>query len=280
MKKLFLVLSAFVLVLGSCSKSEDAMVVVEPDSVSENLDNILIKQIIESNGTVVTKTTTFTYDGKKILKTEDTQGVKVVFTYVDDLITKKVTTSNNSLLETEDFTYNSANKLIKYSSLTSDSSVAKIENYIDNSNDNVNDLIFNNIVGNTIIAGISFEDGFVTYLGNEVIKNGYQLYTNPPFDPKLIFNKSYLFDTKKSFYKNITGFKNIAYAGFKNSYTGYDRNVRKITNYKKNTDTNVETTSTITWTYVYSTNEYPASSIKTAVSTTGTTTTTNISYVY
>ena len=275
MKRLLLVLSAFALVLGSCSKSEDTPVVVDDSGLVENLDNILIKQIIESNGTTVTNTTTFTYDGKKIVKTEDTQGKKVVFIYVGSQISKKESYLNNTLTDVQKFEYNTDLKLIKYSELNSNLAVQYYENYSYNADYTI--ITYKNYNTN-YSEGNSF-DGTMTKLERPVTEKFYHLDFNSLPSYTIDNRLTYTFDAKNSFYKNITNYKSIAFAGNKNLNTGVNNNITKLIKYRKNNDTNDISNIVTNWVYTYKSNDFPATCVKT-VNNNGTTSTTNITYVY
>ena len=278
MKKLLFVFSALALVLGSCSKSDSTAPVVDSTSVTLPGD-VLISKIIESYvAGVVANTTTFTYNGKKILKFEDTNGLKVSFTYSGDNITKKETYNNNVLSNTEDFAYDTSNRVLKYTQ-TIAGSTPTIENYIYDSTDPTTIQLNNLVSGTTYNFGSSFE-GTITVANNQATEISYRYDLSSSSSLYIRKKNSYIFDGKNSFYKNITGFKNIAFAGVRNLNTGYDNNIKQQVKFYNNTQTALTTTATTNWLYVYNTNDFPASCTKTAISTSGNTTTSNITYVY
>lgn len=103
MKKLIFAFSVVVLVLSSCSKSEETPVPEPIDTTSD----VLLKKAVTTRGSIVT-TDMYSYVGKKIDKIVSNDGTtnsETKYTYTGDLITKIEFFTNAVLKSKKEYTY-------------------------------------------------------------------------------------------------------------------------------------------------------------------------------
>ena len=189
MKKIITLLSVFSLFVSSCSNDDTSAVETPIDS-----NTILLKKMIVSDGSEVI-TTTITYDGKKIIKSQSDNGENSLFTYSGDNITKIEYFSAPNILDyTENYSYDSTGRLIQFTDI--DGSVGTKETYVYNANGTVSLTIFsgNNVTQNTTVA-----TGTITLQNGEVISRT-EIYS---FGQNT-FTCNY--DTKNAPFKNAIGF--------------------------------------------------------------------------
>lgn len=196
MKKLICLLSISLLLLSSCSE--------EPGPTSLTADTILLKKTIDTNtdGSIVT--TTFTYDGKKVVKiTNDAiLGTNLFFTYTGNLITKIEYKLSNGLTEhTEVFQYDAENKLKTFIRLQPLGSYGEKETYTYNSGDGSISVISytGDLVAQEELSGagiIYFQDGEVSRI---TTTDG--------------TTHNYAYDTKNFTFKNSIGLAKISFVG-------------------------------------------------------------------
>jgi len=113
MKKIIALLCVFALFVSSCSSDEVTVPTVPTPS---DISGVLLKRIVEKdeNNNVI-ETEDYTYNGNKLLKILLSDGSYYQFTYVGDLITEvKKYDSSDVLTNSEEYAYNSSNKLISY----------------------------------------------------------------------------------------------------------------------------------------------------------------------
>ncbi|MFD2910026.1 hypothetical protein ACFSX9_14925 [Flavobacterium ardleyense] len=104
MKKLLYLFSAVAITLTSCS-SDDS-------SDSSDADVILLTKTIQTYQDGSTSTFNLEYSGKKLVKSENSNGRYSMYTYTGDLITKiEFFSANNILDESKTYTYDSNNRV-------------------------------------------------------------------------------------------------------------------------------------------------------------------------
>lgn len=106
MKKTILLLSIILLVFTSCNNDEAAT-----ELENMNTNGTVLDRTESDNGISVVKGRSF-YNGNKVVKTTNSDGLSVVFTYTGNLITKMKTYKNNILKETEYYEYDANERLI------------------------------------------------------------------------------------------------------------------------------------------------------------------------
>lgn len=104
MKKILCLFGALTLLLTSCSSD---------DSSSESTDNVLLKKTILTDSDGEKITTTYTYNGNKIVSMVDDSGdVGLFYTYTDDLITKiEFKLPNGTVEQVNTYAYDSNKRL-------------------------------------------------------------------------------------------------------------------------------------------------------------------------
>ncbi|MFD1604200.1 hypothetical protein ACFSJW_08145 [Flavobacterium artemisiae] len=104
MKKFLLLFGVLTMSLTSCSSD---------DSSSESTDTVLLKKTILTDSDGEKITTTYTYNGNKIVSMVDDSGdVGLYYTYTDDLITKiEFKLPNGTLEQVNTYTYDANKKL-------------------------------------------------------------------------------------------------------------------------------------------------------------------------
>lgn len=205
MKKFFYLISFSLLFLVSCSS----------DSSTETTpSNVLLKQIIEGDVLLGGSVTTFTYNGNKIVKIKrnvDTDVYSDVYTYTGNLITKiekfqiyyeGTSGEQNELLSTDEFSYNSNDKLIQFKTIIPNSDVEMVTTYVYNSNNTVTFEQNKNFPGG---SPISLKTGTITLQDGEIT----QLQMSTEFDSNT-YNYSY--DAKNSIFKNVVGYDKLIFA--------------------------------------------------------------------
>lgn len=180
MKKIILLLCATTLFVA-CSKSDNQASVLDVNS-------ILPKKIIfTSNGAATT--VDFTFNGKKIVKLNESDGTYTNYTYTNNLITKiEGFTSDNNSYGSTILEYNTLNQLISTVQINVRNNSARIKNFVYNAD-------------NTISYKATATENFKIYA--DKIE---RYYDN---DPNSLYTRTFTFDTKNNPYKNIEGFDKI-----------------------------------------------------------------------
>lgn len=96
MKKYIYLFSASLLLLISCSNEDDK---------TDPLATILVRKSVFTDFNGREDTSTFVYNGNKIVSVSSNNGDKSIYTYTGDLITKIVDTNNDTLVSTSEYTY-------------------------------------------------------------------------------------------------------------------------------------------------------------------------------
>lgn len=251
MKKITLLLSVFALVLTSCSDNDDTPTA---NPTTSNSDVLIKKRIFTETG-FPAETTTYTYNGKKLVKaTSDLYGY-TNFTYTGDLITKVEDYSTSNELElSKVYTYNSSDKLL----------TVTYKDFI--SNDGMK-FVFTYNAGGTVsydeyIGDVTSQPDFngsykMFFQNNEVIKL-------EQYSPTGVLQqtRTYTYDGKNNPYKNIIGWAQLQYdhyhlgGAFQNAinrnvpgfmttnFDTYDSNNFLLTQtFKRNSDSSVISTT-------------------------------------
>ncbi len=200
MKKTIRIVSCIcLLVLNSCSSSDSSST---PTSESD----VLVTKIIEhfaNDGT--TLTTDYTYNGKKVVSTLDSDGYHESFTYTGDLITSiRWYDDTDTLITLETFTYNSSNQMTLYVLNDYSTDQGRKEVFVHNSNNTVSYTVYNgdNSTQTNLLATGTF---FVT--NGEVTK----IETTIPAPFSSTSTTIYTYDTKNNPFKNTTGYDKMNY---------------------------------------------------------------------
>lgn len=210
MKKLFCLVAFSALFLTSCGSSDD--------SSTNDESGVLLKKTIEtyaSDGSTVT--TNYTYSGKKMVKSTDSDGYYENYTYTGDLLTKvEYYDGDDTLLQRETFSYNANGKLTTYLALDLDSDTGHKETYVYNSNGTVSTASFS---GDATTQTNPVRTGVVHFTTTGEVSS---------FDSVEIFmgmtsTTSYTYDTKNNPFKNVIGFDKLIFID--SEATGLTHNV-------------------------------------------------------
>lgn len=194
MKKLICLLGFLAIVLTSCSSGGDSSTTTESD--------VLVKRTIKtyaSSGSVVT--VDHTYNGKKALKSTNSNGYYELYTYTGDLITQvKNYNPADELEETETFTYNAGNQLTSYVRVQLTANTGVKVTFVYNTDGTVSTTSYSGTaVSQTTVLG----NGTSVISGGEIVM---ELTSSGSMH-------TYTYDTKNNPYKNITGFDKITIIG-------------------------------------------------------------------
>jgi len=136
MKKLICLFGLFALLLTSCSSSDSSSTTEESD--------VLVTRTVETyanDGSTVT--TNYTYSGKKVLKSIDSDGYYENYTYTGDLLTKaEIFDMDDNLIQRETFTYNGSAQLVSYVILDFEFNMGDKETYVHNSDGTISTAAF------------------------------------------------------------------------------------------------------------------------------------------
>lgn len=193
MKKILYLWVLATALLTSCSSG---------DSASVTADDILVTKSIRtraSDGSVLT--TYHTYDGKKAVKSENSNGNYETYTYTGDLLTQvKNYNAADALIGTETFTYNSNNQLVAYVRVDVIGNTGTKETYVYNPDGTVATTSYS---GNGVSQTTPSGTGIIVISGGEVVMS--QTSTG--------YMYMYTYDTKNNPFKNITGFDKLVVIG-------------------------------------------------------------------
>ena len=201
MKKLFCLFGLSALLLTSCSSGDSASTSTESD--------VLVKKTVETyalDGSTVT--TNYTYNGKKLVKSTDSDGYHDDYTYTGDLITKIATIddSDGTLIQEQIFTYNVSSQLATYVIKDYDSDEGNRETYVYNSNGTVSITTY---VGNTTTQTVALSTGTVHFTGGLVTQVDLDVNDVAPYTS----TQTYTYDTKNGPFKNVTGMDKFSFIG-------------------------------------------------------------------
>lgn len=239
MKKIILFLSAFALLLNSCSHD------IEPNMPpSDNPTNptdpgsILLKKMIETDQVGDVFTANYFYDGNKLNRIEDEEGFVDKYFYTGNLVTKiEYYDDTNTLYLKEEFVYNASEQLISFQGLEYQGGLGFKETY-------TYDVTGNNIT-------IDYYDGDLTSQTNH-ISTGNVTFSNgeiASMKDKSGITYTYTYDSKNSPMKNVIGLNKLSFYDSGNMNEGVNHNVLAIT---KSDGESIINTMT------YNSNDYPA----------------------
>jgi hypothetical protein len=235
MKKLILVFSAVALIFFSCSSDADSLPAIVPlvDSVVDVNGVLLKKEIITYNS--LTNEINYTYTGNKLNRITYPHGNYEVYIYTGDLITEiRYFDVGNTLSFTEDFHYNSSNKLIGCNDLGSG---VYEESYVHNSD-------------GTISFNDSGDSGVIYFQNGEIVRITKNFSGG-------VSERTYTYDGMNSPFKNVIGFDKIA---FTIPFVDYGIFHNLLSFHFTNTGYSTEN---ITSTYTFNSNNFPITSTET-----------------
>jgi hypothetical protein len=193
MKKIVYLIGFVALLIASCSSSDSAVI---------NENDVLVKRSIKTyaGGGSVTMVDHI-YNGKKAVKSTDSNGNYELYTYTGDLITQvRNYNSSDVLVDTETFTYNSDTKLVSYVRANVTANTGVRQTYVYNVNDTVSTTTYSgDATSQVTLTGT----GIIAISGGEVVmqtSSGGATHT-------------YTYDIKNNPFKNVTGFDKIMVIG-------------------------------------------------------------------
>lgn len=193
MKNLALACSAFLLILSSCSSSSDS---------SSSSGNLKLHQQIITNDFGDSNTATYTYNGDKLLRIDNSaDGSYSKVYYTGNLVSKfEDYDDTDTMIEKSTYTYNSDNKLASYTYFNYGDDAAEKEVFTYNANGTISSSYYfsdSASVTPTDLATtrvITLVDGEVYTVVSTGDNNSTYTYT---------------YDTKNNIYKNILGFDKL-----------------------------------------------------------------------
>lgn len=245
MKKLIFFACFIALSLASCSSSSDSSPATESD--------VLLKKSVETyanDGSTVT--TNYTYNGKKLIESLDSDGYKEVITYTGDLITNMKSYDVTNTVESEDFlTYNSSNQLTNYVLKNYVNDMGRKEVFVYNSDGTVSFSVYN---GDNTTQTNLVETGTIIFTNGEVTR------INLAHNSGISYTAShiYTYDTKNNPFKNVTGYDKLNFIN--EEAFGITHNI--LTDVYTST---LSTNDTYNTTYTYNSLNYPLTSEDTKV---------------
>lgn len=254
MKKITLLISLISIILTSCSEDEN--------TTANNATYVLPIKDIYTNSSGQVYTTNHTYNGNKIVAS-DNGIIKFVYTYTNDLITKKEVRDSNTnyLFSYISFTYDNSQRLIQNLSIDQplNTGVKVLYEY------NTDGTVFENVYLGTATSQTNFEESSKYFLGSngEIIK--VETYTSAGMTT---YNYSY--DNKNNPFKNVLNLNKLR--PFSNNF--YNQ-ISSTTTNPSNVIINTSTSS-----YTYNSDNFPVFVVATSVSNTGSTSTTSTQYFY
>jgi hypothetical protein len=231
MKKLLCLFAFSAVFLTSCSSSDNSST---PVTESDVLVTKTVETYAYDNSTV---TTNYTYNGKKIVRSSDSDGIYENYTYTGDLITNvKVYDDTDTLLLEEFLTYNASGQLITYLSKDYENNTGRKEVFVHNSNNTVSYSVYKgNISAQTTLS----ETGTIYLTNGEVSQ-----IDSTVLSPSYSGTRVYTYDTKNNPFKNITGGDKINFINIE--AIGVSRNIL-TDNYTSTFPTNEMYTTTYTY---------------------------------
>ena len=241
MKKIFYFISFLILILQSCTSSEDIN--------DSNSTSVLIKKKIETtpDGTF---TSIYSYTNDKLIKISLNNGVRVAnYFYSGDLIERvEVKDNNNNLISKMTYNYNSNNQIISYIEL----------NYINNTGDR-GVFTYNS---NGTISCIEYE-GDLTLQNNQTLTKVISLDNGEVSSLSINYSSStettnFTYDNKNSPYKNILGINKVSYALIGRFTSDINHNILQYTTSGNGYSYQYD------YQYTYNSGEYPTTRTETS----------------
>lgn len=247
MKKIFAMAAIALFIMTSCSNDSSSS-----NNNNNNTDAVLLKKIVDTDEDG-TYTSTFTYNGTKLNRIDNSDGSYEVYSYTDEglggltydlILSVKSYDSDNEVTEEVSYLYNTENKLAQATWL-----------YYGGSNLEAQTIKYTHNSDNTI----TWEDYGAT---SHVIESG-KIYQNKfetnaaAFDPwpAHINTSTYTYDGKNNPWKNITGYDKIYFAGTEEGLTWSQNITSEVYSNTLGVNQNYSTT-----TYTYNSDNYPVTS--------------------
>lgn len=235
MKKLVCLFAFSTLVLNSCSTGSSSSTTADTD--------VLVTKTVETyanDGSVVT--TNYTYSGKKIVSTVDSDGNYENYTYTGNLLTKVDSYDSGDILQQrETLSYDSSDRLNTYIALDYINTTGHKETYVYNSDGTISTAASS---GNLTTQTNSVSTGVVHFTNGEVTS-----FDNIETLGGTTSTTTYTYDTKNHPFKNITGYDKISFID--SDAAGITHNVL-TQSYTSGSQTYVTTT-----TYTYNALNFP-----------------------
>lgn len=255
MKKLLLLLSFVSLLFSSCSS--------DSSTSGNNQAFVLPSQDIYTNSLGQVYSTNYYYTGNKINYSES-DNLKIVYLYTNDLITKKEfrDPNTNYLFSQLLFTYDNSQRIIKEITLSpqTDSGVKVLYEY------NSDGTVTENVYLGTVAAQTTFESTGKYFVGT----NG-EIARKENYSASGTTTYYYSYDTKNNPFKNVLNLNKLRPMGL----GSFNMTVSNAVN-----PSNVIINST-SHTISYNADNYPVSVITTSVNnSSGNSSTTSIQYFY
>lgn len=240
MKKLIFLFSVVVLILSSCSKSDNTQ---QNENPLIDTSNILIKKIIETVSGV-SVTSTFTYNGKKLVSISNSNNTIANYTYTGDLITGLDFYSGATLSQKDTYTYNANNQITTYIRLNYGVNAGNKIVFTHNSDGTISFIeYFGDLTTQTTLN----ESGKLFFLNGEIIKVERYVGTTTT----LSSTTNYAYDDKNHPFKNILGYDKTSFLN--GNPKGISHNFLSRTSSSQSS----------TFNYTYDTNGFPINETKT-----------------
>ncbi len=194
MKKIFCLLFVSIGLFWSCipNPAENALPGTAPE-------NVLVKQLIETDAHGDVTTIDFTYLDKKIVTATGSDGLVTTYTYNGDLITKETTMDGATLADEITYVYDISNNLVSSTWVDyTDSSGSRVV-YVHNADGTVS---YQEFYGDTLIQDEVGEDGLI---------NATQFIANVIM-PANVDTETFTYDANNNPFKNILGYGKISFA--------------------------------------------------------------------
>ena len=235
MKKVFALFGAAAfLAFSACSGDDDA---TATDPIVS--DDVLVKKInYQFNGDGEDYEVTYTYDGNKLVKGVYDMGGEERYFYNGDQISR-IEYDDAEFSAEVFFTYDNSGMLTEVRYQEPEDDYEERSTFASVNATTVTETYYSGSIGNTTpdwTATLTLVDGEVA----QKVQNGFSTYT-------------YVYDTKNSPFKNVTGFAAIAHANAGDHETeGRSKNILSIHNDTENQNYTVNT-------FTYNANNYPTS---------------------
>lgn len=238
MKKITLLFVMAMGIFASCVPYPEE----NPDPVTP-VNKMFLLKLVETLPDETTSEMVFTYADKKIVEINDSDGTKTVFSYQDDLITKRQEFSGTTLLNQDDYVYDISENLISLVNQDFTTSVGTRWVYVHNANGTISyqqftgDLLTQNQLElNGLISSNKLEESITDPVTNEVN----------------VYRTTYAFDLKNNPLMNVVGYNKIYFANT-------DSALNYVNNVISQTDQTNDETPVLRYTneYEYTPNNFP-----------------------
>lgn len=193
MKRKLLCLFTALIVLNSCSSD------YKEDETPANESVILLKKTIDKDSDGSVLTTTYTYNGNKIVSQVNNLKEGIYYTYTGDLITKMdFKLADGTIEQVNTYEYDAAGKLITFKRIDPIEDLGNKEVYSYNADGSISVVEY---IGDSKTQTQKNATSKITVSNGEVIEI---VPTNSP-------NHKYTHDTKNNPYKNVLGMGKIAF---------------------------------------------------------------------